>query len=76
MARNTGGLKDTIKDGEVGFLFDEYSLEAFTKGIKRALNAYADKKLWQGIMKKAMNKDFSWGKPAKKYIDVCSGKKT
>ena len=76
VARNTGGLKDTIKDGEVGFLFDEYSLEAFTKGIKRALNAYADKKLWQGIMKKAMNKDFSWGKPAKKYIDVCSGKKT
>lgn len=75
VARKTGGLSDTIEDNVSGFLFDEYSAGAFIGGIHRALNGYADKKLWHRMVKNAMNKDFSWRKSAAMYLDLYVGKK-
>ncbi|MCL4455833.1 MAG: glycogen synthase [Nitrospirae bacterium] len=75
VARKTGGLSDTIEDRLSGFLFDEYSAGAFMEGIHRALSRYADKKLWQRMVKNTMNKDFSWRKSAAMYLDLYSGKK-
>ncbi|MBI5212857.1 MAG: glycogen synthase [Nitrospirae bacterium] len=75
VARKTGGLSDTIEDRLSGFLFDEYSAGAFRAGIYKALNGYADKKLWHRMVKNAMDKDFSWRKSAAMYLDLYSGRK-
>ncbi|EGH35440.1 glycogen synthase, partial [Pseudomonas syringae pv. japonica str. M301072] len=32
VARNTGGLADTIEDGVTGFLFNESTVESYTEG--------------------------------------------
>ena len=63
VARAVGGLVDTIddfSDGEgTGFLFSEYTPEAFIEAIERALEVYADSSEWRALMKNAMQKDFS-----------------
>jgi len=70
MARQTGGLVDTIDDGKTGFLFKEYQVEVFLKTIKKVLNLYQDKREWQKLMRAAMKKDFSWTLSAKKYLKL------
>jgi starch synthase len=74
VARRTGGLADTIKDGETGFLFDEYSPHAFADCVDRALRAYRDKKERRRIIKNAMGMDFSWKRSAEAYIRLYSGR--
>lgn len=68
VARSTGGIADTVSDCENGFLFYGYSADALADSVKRALNAYANKKAWRRIMKKAMSRDFSWRKSAAAYF--------
>jgi len=72
VARKTGGLNDTIEDGKTGFLFDEFSKEAFSITLKIAINSYKFKKLWHEMVKKAMGVDFSWKKSAEKYLSLYS----
>ena len=70
IARQTGGLADTIEDDKTGFLFKEYKGIAFLETIKRALKLYQDKEKWQSLMKNAMEKDFSWKISAQKYLKL------
>ncbi|MDI6591616.1 MAG: glycogen/starch synthase [Patescibacteria group bacterium] len=70
IARKTGGLADTIEDKKTGFLFKKYSPEAFLKKIKEALVVFSKRKDRGRMVKKAMRKDFSWKKSAKKYIKL------
>jgi starch synthase len=70
IARQTGGLTDTIENKKTGFLFKEYKAEAFLETIKTALNLYQDKKAWQKLVKEAMKKDFSWKKSAREYLKL------
>ena len=76
IVRKTGGLADTItgfnpQTGQGnGFVFEEYSQAALLGAIKRALNAYKDRKLWQGLVKRAMEYDFSWGNSAREYAKL------
>ncbi len=74
LGRRTGGLADTIDDGETGFLFDEYSSRELMSGIDRALISYKDKKMWQRMIKSAMSRDFSWGKSAREYLEIYAAK--
>ena len=53
-----------------GFLFTDYTPEAFLKAIHSALNAYADQNLWRRIMDHAMSQDFSWKVSARKYLEL------
>jgi len=74
VARNTGGLADTIRDydalrGEgTGFLFDEYRPKALRDCLKRALCVFVDKRRWRKMVVSAMKTDFSWESSAKQYI--------
>jgi starch synthase len=68
VARKTGGLSDTIEDGETGFLFGEYSLTALINAVARAVKAFDDKNVWRKMISNAMGKDFSWKKSAQAYI--------
>jgi starch synthase len=76
VVRETGGLADTVtpvgdpKTPGTGFVFSDYTPEAFLKAIHTALDAYANKDLWQRIMTHAMAQDFSWKVSARKYLEL------
>lgn len=70
LARTTGGLKDTIKDGETGFLFEELTAEALAETMRRAMKTYQDKKTWSKIRENCMRENFSWENSAKKYLKL------
>ncbi len=76
VVRATGGLADTVapvdpeKGTGTGFLFREYSAQAFIKAINEAVAAFQDKKLWQQIMKNGMTQDWSWTASAKAYVTL------
>ena len=74
--RKTGGLVDTVNNfdpgsnrGE-GFVFEEYNSLALYTAIIKAITSFGFKKEWKNIIKRAMQKDFSWEKSSKEYIQV------
>lgn len=79
IVRETGGLKDTVKPcneftGEgTGFSFANYNSGDMLHILKYAMEIYyTNKTLWNGLMKNAMNTDFSWDVSADKYIAMYS----
>ncbi len=66
VVRSTGGLDDTIEEG-TGFKFAEYSGEALLAAVRVAVRAYADQELWHAMMRRGMQKDFSWRSSACAY---------
>ena len=76
IVRETGGLKDTVKscneftyEGN-RFSFSNYNADDMLYTIKRAERYFYNKKIWNMLVKTSMEMDFSWGKSAKKYIDL------
>ena len=67
IARATGGLKDTIKHGETGFLFEEENVKALLKTMREALKIYENNDHWKSLQLNAMAQDFSWKNSAKQY---------
>ena len=70
VVRETGGLYDSIrpyKAGGNGFTFAAYNAHDMLYVINEAIGAYRDKPLWQEIMKKAADSDFSWQRSAEEY---------
>lgn len=79
VARAVGGLHQIVKnydpttgDGN-GFLFYEYTPEAFWDAINHAKKVFADSQVWKALMQRAMTSDFSWSKAAEKYEAVYEG---
>ena len=76
IARNTGGLVDTIEhisysvNGGTGFLFDKPYPSAFARILTRALRFFKNKKSWRKIQINGMKKDFSWENSGLKYISI------
>jgi starch synthase len=70
IARATGGLADTIADGETGFLFEPAESAALVAAVKRALEAYGDPRRWRELQRRGMTRDFSWAGPARQYADL------
>lgn len=72
VVRETGGLKDTVRDSGDGqgngFTFAEYDCGALLHAIKRALSGYRDAEGWGLLRKRAMEADNSWNASAVKYI--------
>jgi starch synthase len=66
VVRATGGLDDTIDEG-TGFKFVDYTPQALLGAIGEALTAYADPVGWQAMMRRGMQKDFSWKRSAAAY---------
>jgi starch synthase len=74
VARNTGGLRDTITDNnspaeQTGFLFQHATAEECESAIERALNAFINQPQWENIQKNGMKLDLSWKNSAAKYAD-------
>lgn len=73
VVRATGGLADTVFEGETGFLF-EYPDEAGVNwALDRALACCRDQKeAWKKLIQNGMSRDFGWKKPAEEYMKVYS----
>jgi len=74
VAHRVGGLGDTIKDGETGFLFEgdtpDTQADAFVQSTLDALSLRTDDPLrWQDIQKAAAAKRFDWTSAAQQTID-------
>lgn len=74
IVRETGGLKDSIKDctyGEGnGFTFKGLDPEHLSDAIHRALSVYQNKKDWRQLVITVMGTDFSWNQSAGKYYTM------
>ena len=73
----TGGLKDTVpgvdekgKNG-LGFTFQSYNGDDFYGAVCRCLDLYHnDREGFRALQKTDMEQDFSWDKPARKYMEL------
>ena len=69
VARSTGGLADTIEHGATGFLFIEADARGLLRGSSDAVERY-DSSVWTAMMKRAMERDFSWEASARAYSEL------
>lgn len=60
VARATGGLIDTIVDGQDGFLFEEATAPALAAAMARARAVYDSPQLWRTMQQTAMRRRFGW----------------
>lgn len=76
VARKTGGIADTIEDynpltnSGTGFLFEDFSSGAMLCSVRLAISAFSCKDKWIKLIKRAMERDFSWKRSAMEYIDL------
>jgi starch synthase len=72
VVRKTGGLADTVIDGDDGngFTFVEYSGKAMYEALQRAIDAFSNKPLWRKIQQNGMKAVFSWENSAKEYLNL------
>jgi starch synthase len=72
LVRSTGGLTDTIRDATAsaegtGFMFDTADAATLWETCQRAMTAFHNETLWDQMIRRAMNEDFSWNRSAMKY---------
>jgi len=74
VVRETGGLRDTVKpfnqftlEGN-GFSFANYNAHEFLEAIKRTIEVYHDRPVFEHLIETAMNEDFSWLRSADEYL--------
>lgn len=75
----TGGLADTVIDANeaalragvaTGFQFSPVAAGPLADAIDRACDAYADAKLWRGMMRRAMKQPVGWPPSAAAYARI------
>ena len=73
----TGGLKDTVPpadqngEGGLGFTFQSYNADDFLASLKRCLYLYNhNREGFQALQYREMCQDFSWDKPAGRYMEL------
>lgn len=72
VARNTGGLVDGSKEAVekgAGFTFDDFSVEAMMKAVKKAVALITSDK-HDEVVKTLLQIDNSWQKASEKYIEL------
>lgn len=78
VARQTGGLADTIEDFSpfkcrgTGFLFKGQFPDDLRQCLRAALCTWLDRKRWDVLVKSAMKRDFSWKRPVREYLKLYS----
>jgi len=66
----TGGLKDTVREGRTGFLFQEADSASMLAALQRAFNIFGDPERWQHFQRNGMTQNFSWSHPARQYARI------
>jgi starch synthase len=70
VVRETGGLANTVHDGQNGFTFVEKNDEQFLATIRRAVFAFGNEATWSKLVSNAMHHDSRWEKSALQYVSV------
>lgn len=75
VVRETGGLKDSIKDfgcegGGNGYTFANYNSEDLKYQVKRAIADYRNPSEWSKKVHTVMGINFGWEKSAKEYVQL------
>ncbi len=70
IVRETGGLADSVKDGQTGFVFEKATTDALHDAVSRALSCYRDRDAFIRIQKNGMEQDLGWDHSAKAYLDL------
>lgn len=82
VVRRVGGLADTVFDADPaalaagtanGFTFDRPEADALGEALRRAVLAWRSRGSWQTLMVQGMAADFSWGGPARAYLQLYEG---
>jgi starch synthase len=79
IVRKTGGLADSVVDASGpnlyehlanGFVFEEADPASLLQAIDRALNLYAQQRVWKDLVQTGMQEDFSWTRSAAAYLEL------
>jgi len=76
VVRSTGGLVDTVEDYDpetgsgTGFRFDDYSADAMTEAVGRAVRLFGQPDRWTTVVRRGMGMDFGWAVSAGKYVEL------
>jgi starch synthase len=77
VVRGTGGLVDTVVDTNAdtlragtasGFVFEHFDTGGLEHALTRALDAYADRPLWDELVRRGMRQDWSWEASGREYL--------
>ncbi|RJR27990.1 glycogen synthase [candidate division WWE3 bacterium] len=69
VVRDTGGLKDSVKDGKTGIKFTDYKSESLFDAVKKAKDIFYGPAMVE-MVNAAIREDFSWKKSAMSYSDL------
>ena len=70
IGRRVGGIGDTVRDGDTGFLFTIFDVASMDAAIDRALAHFSDRMSWTAMMQRAMARDFGWDHSMVDYTAV------
>ena len=72
VVRATGGLDDTVIDGENGngIKFAGSASKDLVQALERAIGLYRDKDAWRKLQRRIMGLDFSWTQSALHYKEL------
>ncbi|MGH7777157.1 MAG: glycogen/starch synthase, partial [Candidatus Dormibacterales bacterium] len=76
IVRATGGLADTIEDVDpaggsgFGFTFRDYDPWQLHAAVVRAVETYRHRAFWRELVERAMARDVSWGRSARRYVEL------
>ncbi|NBC27724.1 MAG: glycosyltransferase [Bacteroidetes bacterium] len=74
LVRGVGGLADTVIDisqpDGYGIVFENFNLEECIEAVKRGVDMFNKKELFEKDLQKIMKLDFSWNRSTKKYVSL------
>lgn len=76
IVRKVGGLADTVENFDSiemtgnGLVFTDFSVFSLFGTIVRAVELHKNSKLWDALIKNAMESDYSWEFSAKEYVKL------
>lgn len=79
VAYRTGGLADAIVDATAetldanlatGITYTTADANGLTGALHRAMDLYADVRLWDAVQRRGMTQDFSWRRAARAYLEL------
>ena len=70
VVRRTGGLADTVTDGENGFVFTTESGPALDRAVRKAMRCYREKTEWSRMIRSAMRSESGWEGSALEYVRI------
>lgn len=69
IVRATGGLRDTVRDGDTGFCFEHASVPDLVRAVRHAFQVWRSAQ-WDAMRRRCMALDWSWRSSAQHYEDV------